>query len=325
MYWSIFLTFISWCVFIFFISWEHGSLFAGISILERRAIIFTSKTMVARIFLTFSFVYIIVAVASAWSNNKRLITKLFIMAMVIIQISFVFLSGGRGATLTQVFIIGLVITYIKRDQLPSLSMKYSFNWFVAFAFGCIVIVYGYARRLASQTGTNISEEFALIVPQIARLISDTFPFADLFITAQKFALDVGYSFGLNYLALTARFIPRDFWSEKPDILGLQIREHLYGDTISGVPPTFFGEAYIAFGLIGVFFASFLLGRFSRWFDRIPAAFNTSVILVPLYIFTIFQIAFGVIKSGIENSLFHILYFYVALYVLKFLSRVNLSK
>lgn len=323
--WSILLTVLSWCFFVVLISLEHGSLLTGINNLQKRAIIFGSKTMVARIFLTFSFVFLIVAITIAWSNTKNLALKLLFIIMIMVQVSLVFLTGGRGATLMQLFIIVLVINYTNRGKLPSINLKYSINAIFGFAFACLVIVYGYSTRLASQTGSQVSEQFALIAPQIARLISDTFPFVDLLIASQKYVLDNGHTFGSNYLAITGRLIPRDLWADKPNIMGLQLREHFYGDSLSGIPPTFFGEAYIAFGLIGVCIASFLLGRFACWFDRIPTAFNQSILLVPFYIYMILQIGFGIVKSGLENSFLLVLYFFIALYILKVLSRVQFFK
>lgn len=325
MFWAIFLTFLSWFCFMSLITLEHGNLFVGINNLQKRAIIFGSKTMMARVFLTFSFVYLVVACTAIWSSTKNLTPRLLMMIMILFQVSLIFFTGGRGATLMQIFIIVLLISYINKGRLPSLNIKYILKGVFAFSFACLIIVYGYSKRLASQTGTDLSEQFALIAPQIARLISDTFPFVDLFIASQKYALDNGYTLGTNYLAIIGRFIPRDLWAEKPNILGLQLREHFYGDTLSGIPPTFFGEAYVAFGLIGVCIASFLLGRFARWFDRIPIVFDKSILLVPFYMYIVLQVGFGIVKSGLENSFVQIIYIFVALFILKVLSRVQLFK
>jgi hypothetical protein len=72
--------------------------------------------------------------------------------------------------------------------------------------------------------------------------------------------DIPYHYGKTYLTFVFAPIPRTMWPDKPSIgLGPMIGELVYNRQRSGVPPGMMGEAYINFGMIGIFSSLFILG------------------------------------------------------------------
>ena len=75
--------------------------------------------------------------------------------------------------------------------------------------------------------------------------------------------DIDYLMGYTYLGLLTAPIPRSMWTSKPQVSPDQyVAENIYGYFGDGwylVPPGYFGELYMNFGVIGIIFGAFLLG------------------------------------------------------------------
>ncbi len=76
---------------------------------------------------------------------------------------------------------------------------------------------------------------------------------------------IDYKYGSTFVVWIYTPVPRTLWKNKPVIhVGNEIGDKIYSNPEgSGVPPGFFGEAYLNFGWIGVPFAFFVLGVLMR--------------------------------------------------------------
>ena len=71
-------------------------------------------------------------------------------------------------------------------------------------------------------------------------------------------------------------IPRAFWSGKPEGLSTSIEAALGGsDGVTTLACTFVGEAYMAFGLVGVLIAGLIFGGAAGWWNQVGQRDNSS--------------------------------------------------
>ena len=93
--------------------------------------------------------------------------------------------------------------------------------------------------------------------------------------------------GSSYLHYFVNLVPRRIWEGKPKGVGSILAEQVYGWRFGGAPPGAIGEAYLNYGLLGIFPALFLLG----FFGRIVATYGRSH---PHNPFALFVLAAGFI-------------------------------
>lgn len=161
-------------------------------------------------------------------------------------------------------------------------------------------------RFEAQVGGGRSAE-AGAGASFAETATTGLTFVDHVAASIAYSRDRGHDFGKLYLNTVLLPIPRDIWPEKPLQISVEMRYYLYGDISGGNPPGLFGEAYIAFGSLGIFAAGALLGmligrinlttmRSIRYDCRLRAAI--AGILGPLY-------GFALVRGGIDIGLMRV--------------------
>jgi len=181
------------------------------------------------------------------------------------------------------------------------------------------IVVGLGVRESAQKDIPFGEAVGNSSKQLTEVITGTFPIIDLFTSAKYFADQVGHDNGQQFVNYLTRVIPRSIWPEKPLILGLQIRKYYSGHTLSGVPPTIFGEFYIAFGEIGLILCAVVLAGILRFLSSLHGAVKLNDGLSLIYITFLVQLIFSTFRAGLEISIFTIAYYISGIIFIKFFS------
>jgi len=121
----------------------------------------------------------------------------------------------------------------------------------------------------------------------------------------KYVNTEGYSFGTNYLGSLFFWVPRSLWEEKPFGTG-QIVAKSMGYDYTNLSQPFWGEAFYAFGYLGVLICLYYYGKISSRLDSLyrSSSFKGSVIFLIVPFFMGFQIFFlrGDLMNGMAYSL-----------------------
>jgi oligosaccharide repeat unit polymerase len=126
-------------------------------------------------------------------------------------------------------------------------------------------------------------------------------FIDHIALSVRYSDDIGHDFGQSYLAAAGTPIPRQLWQDKPLMLSTRMQAYRFGTSTGGVPPGIIGEAYIAFGFVGVISAAAAFGwllslvdrridRARLYDDRLSLAFGG--VMAPL-------IGFAMVRGGVD--------------------------
>lgn len=173
------------------------------------------------------------------NKNTRIILFLFML------ISLFPTSLPRNAA--AVYWIPVILSNVKFLHKENVFMLLAF-------FGLLVLfpLFGRFRNFTGEFDWRLSFDF----------LSDI-----NFDTSQEFMIVIRkdiVTWGQQLLGSILFFVPRSIWPSKPIGSGALITENYDDDTNVSMP--FFGEGYINFGYLGVFFFSFALAAFSAHFD-----------------------------------------------------------
>ena len=99
-------------------------------------------------------------------------------------------------------------------------------------------------------------------------------------------------------------VPRELMPNKPLIhSGPIIGQNIYGLRVSGVPPGIVAELYWNFHYAGVIFGCILFGGFMRYsYEFCRCLVIDSVLIVPVYLFGVFPIAFKAATNSLGPAL-----------------------
>lgn len=127
----------------------------------------------------------------------------------------------------------------------------------------------------------------------------------------RVAEDSRYLHGKTYSYVFAIFIPRAFWSSKPEIgLGPYIKSEIFnGREVdkNGWPSGMIGEAYLNFGLMGVFLGMALYGWLaSLVYNTFRPHLGVSYTVTFLYAFIAWRFGFGLPGLNLAHGLSQVL-------------------
>ena len=310
-----------WLVFLLGLVDYYGSISDALLNFRKRAITFTSKINLLRSLLLPAFACLVFA-----TNYfaKRVVRKdayklevLLFSLCVMSHLYGIFMTGGRGFALVQFFTLVFVYNHAKGGRALRFSFKTLVAMFAAAVMVVMVVVGGYAMRIAAQQDTSLNASLESVSGEVVEVFSSTFPLIDLFVASSIYS-EKGLTYGENYTNIALRFIPRDLWPNKPRTLGFQMREFFYADTLSAVPPTVYGELMIAAGVVGLIFGAYLFGMLIKIIDILLISEHEGFSFSIVSYFLSFQVAFGMLKSGFENSLLHVVYYLFGLLIIKYM-------
>jgi oligosaccharide repeat unit polymerase len=267
------------------------------------------------ILVDFSVVASVALYAYSVIYSRSIVMNLFVIATVMLVIGCLMLSGGRGMVV-QYLLSLLLVRLLGRGHggksLKASVRQWSYAVFLG-AFSAVVIVVGLAMRVAVQRELDMTVVFEEHIESVVGALTAAIPILDSYVVAILFVAQYGHDYGSHFLDYATRWIPRSWWLEKPDLLGIQIRETFWGDTLGGIPPTYFGEFYISFGLPGVLFAAFIFGVILRCAYKVECTLFGSRRLLVAYAVLLPLLVFTLIRSGLELAYMRILV-YLALIV-----------
>ena len=110
-------------------------------------------------------------------------------------------------------------------------------------------------------------------------------------------------YGKSYLGWALRFVPREFWPDKPRGVDVLANQTFYGGDW-GMPAGPVGEAYWNFHLPGVLIIFFLFGMFKRWFVDLLLRHPDAPGIMAVYMLSIFY--FDASENGFRAWLYAIL-------------------
>lgn len=296
---------------------SQGGIYSAIYLLQKRSLVFDSDIFYIKIinvfFCTSALILYFITLSNKANTSPR--QKLFIYILILASLGLLFLTGGRGAFLSQ--LISLI--FIRHVTLKSTKITKVLIPIAITTTVVATIISGLALRESAQKQTTFTDALENTSSQVFETITGTFPVIDLFSASKAFADYNGHDYGAQFLNYFTRIIPRSVWPDKPLIIGLQIREFLSGHTLSGVPPTIFGEFYIAYGLYGLGLSSLVLCIFLKFLDSCHRKSFDDPGFSIFYAIALIQLIFSSLRAGLEISLFTFLYFLTGIVLIKFLS------
>jgi len=295
---------LSWIGFFAILSSIFGSIDHAVDILQRRALIFGSDVFFARTLNYVAGAFAILFCAMARKNLVNNANLWLAIAIIAIHSSLIFLTGSRGAAIIHLaaglYALGII------DSKKMLTFKNLVTGLFGSLLAYFALLAGLSLRISAQTQESLASVFERTWAAGPDIVFGSFSFFELYAGAKHFAHVTGHTLGENFIALIYRPIPRSMWPEKPDLLGIEIREFYYGDRISGAPPTFVGEFYVAFGVFGVIIAAAIYACLVSAVER--ARNRENVYLKACGALMAFMLPVEFMKSGLEIGLFIFMYF-----------------
>jgi len=132
-------------------------------------------------------------------------------------------------------------------------------------------------------------------------------FIDHIAQSMLYAKQNGFDYGMLYVRMPLAFIPRGLWPDKPIQLGMLLRGFVFGDETGGIPPGLFGEAYIAFGVVGILMMAtiwaFVLNKCDKLlsFARKSASAYHSMLVAVLAP----NVAFIMVRGGTDVGIYRV--------------------
>lgn len=307
----------SCAAFIAFLAISQGGIQPAFEMLQKRSLIFGSEVFFIRVLLVFFSLSVAMMVykVSCLAESATWDQIALCLVAVVLNLLILFLTGGRGALLIQL----LTLMYLRARGLGQEGLGFK-NAALLAVFIPLVIVLGMAVRRSAVRGNEIAEAIPSSAADASDMLSGAFPILDLYLAARHYADSAGHDYGLQFLHYFVRFVPRSMWAEKPLLLGLQIRNFYSNTTISGAPPTVFGEFYYSWGWAGVIGCGVFLGLALVSLNKLYLQAKSDTKYAPLYIVMVTQIVFSALRAGLEIVVFTMLYSLAALIMIKWLSR-----
>lgn len=306
---------------------KNGSISLVINLFQSRSqealsgssylLIFSSLSRIVSLFIYYNLI----------QSSKKNISHMFVAKIkyfpMTLMIFFMFISliltGGRANLIFFVISLSIIFYSVKKEKIY-INLSSSFKLFLLFLVMINFLNFGYASRKSAQLGIPLQESYSQASQEFLSNSTKTFPIIDDYVLSKKYVLDNGHDYGYQYLSYFSRLIPREVWPDKPEVLGLKFREHFFKDKLGGIPPGFFGELYVASGLIGLLIGSFLLGMFIGQLIELYELTFISPGRSILYVILLQNFALEIFYSGLEIVLFKAIIDIFNLYLILFLCR-----
>lgn len=280
----------------------YGSLDAYIVLLASRVseavsgfayyAVFADLVLVASVFIYFCH-------RTTRSPSKK--NQILAFSMFVSMVALLFLQGGRG-NLIQYLITLLIIRQVTQQERKS---QQGVALLIVPIVVAAVAVAGLSVRLSTQNKVSYFEAQQEVTDNLLESTLAPFALVDHYMIAKKFVESHGHDFGYQYLSNFVKPIPRSLWQDKPKLYGIQIREMFWNDSLGGIPPGYIGEAYIAFGLIGLVIAAALLAFLAHIMDVWYRTAKQDQAYAIFYAIVVPYVAFNLIRGGIDIAFMRI--------------------
>ncbi|SFO74195.1 oligosaccharide repeat unit polymerase [Algoriphagus ornithinivorans] len=240
----------------------------------------------------------------------KISSKKFYLMIILSFILFI-LMGFRYRIILS--LLGFLFVYLLEGKMISFRSIINFSFFFLF----ILFITSNRYEFAKGNFDNPIENFRksnvdLIFEQTRSSLPDlaVFKYIDKNVNSE-----ISYDYGLTFLYTFIRFLPRSIFGDLKDLLypppafividrAYALPNH-FGSL--GETPTLFAYFYIAFGIIGVCFLSFLLGFVIKFFKMKTDYSSSGVILQIIFGVSLFQfVSRGYFPQYMDTLLFMIL-------------------
>lgn len=217
-----------------------------------------------------------------FGSGNAIVQVMVLGILFLLSIAFPFYSSSRAAMMWVVIGFVGVMYYMNQRILTPRTVL---------ALGLVAMLVGFAsfvRNSGAELDRSIGE-------RIGRIFLNRHG-PDIAVTShvvQSIPDKLEHKYGQTIAVWFIAPIPRELMPGKPLIhSGPIIGQQIYGTAVSGVPPGMVAELYWNFHIVGIIFGCTLFGIFLRVLYQTFQNFVVSpVLLVPIYIFAIFPIAF----------------------------------
>lgn len=254
-----------------------------------------------RLLLDLAIVSAVTAYAASRGISDKVARNVASLAAGLVFLGLLFL-GGRGLIVQYVLSLCLVgyllATREKARRAAAERRALRLSVGVA-AIALMAIVIGLASRQSNQQQIAFSLALSDVIDRFWGSVTSAIPLVDSYALAVVYSDMVGHDYGRHFVHYASRFIPRTLWETKPDLLGIEIRRQFWGDSLGGIPPTYFGEFYISFGFLGVLFSALFYGIALRAISSTENRARQDVRYLASYSVLLPIIVFTVSRSGFE--------------------------
>ena len=246
-----------------------------------------------------SFVLLLVTMSYYVKNSAKLPTYISLQLWVLgaLSLAVPFISSSRSAVIFVAF--GIMISLHARNRLSARVILVC----------AILAVCSFGAMSALRAASQKSGESAFENP--FKALAESGNGLSIFGTTHivKGVPDrMRYQLGTTYFYWITAPIPRTFWPGKPDIaLGKRVKDEILQLPVirSGRPPSFMGEGWMNFGLVGFMLNSFALGYMMRLIpNSLLPAMRYSSFAVPIYFTTALNVS-ALANSAISQGIVRI--------------------
>ena len=190
-------------------------------------------------------------------NEHARAQKVIVLAVLALTLFKAFSGGTRGTFISYALSFAVGYFLFKKDLKLRQVLPLSLALFASTAIATYFLIEIRTVGLANYSLEESQLEQLFVDNNIIVISRLTLVFPDV----------VGFlGLEIPYHAIT-KPIPRAIWPGKPEGLSVGIEDALEAEGLT-LAATFIGEAYMAFGLIGVGIAALVLGAMASWWNRV---------------------------------------------------------
>lgn len=244
---------------------------------------------------------VFLAVSQAGATRERQAARMGSIVLCGSCVLFLIANGGRGLLLQYIVSILIVIAATGRKRGMRNTRRSIVSGMIMVAIFPVVMELGVSLRHGAQkTGSlGVGEANSASLIGSIRSISSSFSAYDHFVLAHDFRHFQRTNQDVKYSDIFVSIVPRALWRDKPEPIALKMRRAYWGDSLGGIPPGFFGEAYIGGGLPLISVLSVMFGAVLGLFDRLSVILKSSPMGVAVCGVLLPMIAFYIPRGGLD--------------------------
>ncbi len=213
-------------------------------------------------------------------------------ALVICTFLMVYMTSGRRSSILVPTYLGFAVWIYKERKLPIVRiLLMAFLMFLFLAAGRIF------RTANQNSSTRVNMNFLkgysvsdLAEVAMGELTERGGNSSAVYPIVEMVPRRVNYNYFQSYMENFYRFVPRAFWPDKPEGIGITCSEVFFNRyNAGGVPPGAMGEAYWSLGIFGVVIVFFLFGMVLRFCSNMFQDNVTSTGMVVIYLLTLVRL------------------------------------
>jgi hypothetical protein len=199
-------------------------------------------------------------------------------------------------------------------------------------FISLVVIFPLISIITHNKGATFSDFVSMGFGGLGNLIADSFvslhydAFSNIS-AAVYYVQDFGVSYGMQALGALLFFVPRAFWTEKPESSGIEVGDYLienYAMWFNNLSMPFVAESYLNFGMLGIplfaFFLASLIKFFGVWSRSVDFLKNVVAIYFSFHLIFVLR---GDLMNGVAYFIGPLIAIYfIPLLIVRFKSKLS---